>query len=66
MAAAGLGRAPHEGPLDYLQRVADKRPELAKDLEEITRRYVAARYGAGASRDEIRALSRLVSDFKPA
>jgi transglutaminase-like putative cysteine protease len=66
MAAAGLGRAPHEGPLDYLRRVADKRPELAKDLEEITRRYVAARYGAGASRDEIRALSKLVSDFRPA
>jgi transglutaminase-like putative cysteine protease len=66
MAAAGLAREPHEGPLDYLRRVSGKRPELARDIEEITRRYVDARYGAGASRDEVRALAKLVADFKPA
>jgi hypothetical protein len=34
--------------------------------EEITRRYVEARYGAGASRDELRELARRVRDFRPA
>jgi transglutaminase-like putative cysteine protease len=66
LAAAGLARAPHEGPVDYLRRVGQKRPELAKDIEEITRRYVEARYGTGATREDIRALSKLVRQFRPA
>ena len=66
LAEAGLAREPHEGPLDFLRRVAGVRPDLATGLEEITRRYVDARYGAGASRDELRALQRLARDFRPA
>jgi hypothetical protein len=66
LASAGLRREPHEGPLDYLDRVAAKRPELAREVEEITRRYVDARYGPGASREQIRELSKLVRDFRPA
>jgi protein-glutamine gamma-glutamyltransferase len=64
LAAAGLKRAPHEGPLDYLERVRVARPRLAPAAEEITRRYVDARYGPGATRDEIRALARLVRAFR--
>jgi transglutaminase-like putative cysteine protease len=63
LAAAGLPRAAHEGPLDYLERVCRARPPVAREAEEITRRYVEARYGAGATREELRALSRLVADF---
>jgi hypothetical protein len=66
LAAAGLARDPSEGPLDFLARVRAKRPLAAPDAEEITRRYVAARYGAGATRDELRELRRLVRDFRPA
>ena len=66
LAAAGLARAPHEGPLDYLQRVRALRPAVAPAAEEITRRYIRARYGEGASRDELRALARLVREFRPA
>ena len=66
LAAAGLARAPHEGPLDYLARVAAARPAIAAEASEITRRYVDARYGPGASREELRALSRLVRSFSPA
>ena len=64
LAMSGLARAPHEGPLDFLARVKAARPELAGEVEEITRRYVEARYGAGASRDELRALARLVREFR--
>jgi transglutaminase-like putative cysteine protease len=66
LAASGLARAPHEGPVDYLARVKAARPELAAEVEEITRRYVEARYGAGASRDELRALARMVREFRAA
>jgi transglutaminase-like putative cysteine protease len=64
LADAGLPRAAHEGPLDYLERVCRERPPMAREAEEITRRYVEARYGAGATRDELRTLMRLVADFR--
>lgn len=66
LGAAGLARAPHEGPLAYLARVRKERPAAAKEAEEIIRRYIEARYGAGASRDELRELARLVKEFRAA
>jgi len=66
LATVGLARAPYEGPIDFLQRVKRSRPELAAEVEEITRRYVEARYGDGASRDELRELARACADFRAA
>jgi hypothetical protein len=66
LAAAGLTRAPHEGPLDYLARVSAARPAVAGRAAEIVQRYINARYGPGASREELRALARLVRDFRAA
>lgn len=66
LAAAGVERAPHEGPLDYLERVKRAKPVYARAAEEITERYIAARYGAGATRPELRDLARCVRDFRPA
>jgi transglutaminase-like putative cysteine protease len=66
LAAAGVARAPHEGPLDYLRRVQSARPASADEALEITQRYVKARYGEGASRDELRELARRVREFRPA
>ena len=66
LAAAGLARAPHEGPIDYLRRVRASLPSTAAAAEEITRRYVEARYGSGASRQELRDLARLVREFRAA
>jgi len=66
LAAAGVARAPHEGPVDYLDRVRSERPRCAEMAEDITRRYVEARYGTGASRDELRELARRVRDFRAA
>jgi len=66
LAAAGFPRAPHEGPLDYLARVRRARPQWGDAAEEITRRYVAARYGDSATREELRALAGRVRDFRAA
>ena len=66
LARAGLARASHEGPLDFLARVKARKPEWAAEAEEITRRYVAARYGTGASREELRELRARVRRFEPA
>jgi protein-glutamine gamma-glutamyltransferase len=66
LAAAGIARAPHEGPLDYLGRVKNALPRCAEVAEDITRLYVEARYGAGATRDQLRELARRVRDFRPA
>ncbi|HEY4999482.1 MAG TPA: transglutaminase domain-containing protein, partial [Usitatibacter sp.] len=66
LAAAGIARAPHEGPLDYLARVKNTKPQCAEIAEDITRRYVEARYGGGADREQLRELARRVRDFRPA
>ena len=66
LAAAGVARAPYEGPLDFLARVRSAKPHLANDAEEITRRYVQARYGTGATRGELRELARRVRELRPA
>jgi transglutaminase-like putative cysteine protease len=64
LATAGLARAPHEGPLDFLARVRAARPDLGDDVEDITRRYVQARYGGGATREELRELARRTRAFE--
>ena len=66
LAAAGLARAPHEGPLDFLARVKTTKPHLAPQAEDITRRYIEARYGSGASRSELKELARRVRELRPA
>ena len=66
LAAAGITRAPHEGPLDFLARVRSVKPQLAAQAEDITRRYVDARYGAGASKADLKELLRRVRELRPA
>ena len=63
LAAVGVARASHEGPADFLARVKRTRPAFADKAEVITQRYVEARYGNGATRDELRELARLVREF---
>ncbi|MEP7069687.1 MAG: DUF3488 and transglutaminase-like domain-containing protein [Usitatibacter sp.] len=66
LAAAGVSREPHEGPVDYLARVKSTRPGAARAAQAITERYVEARYGRGATREELRELARMVSEFRAA
>ncbi len=45
LARRGYPRAPHEGPRDYAARVSVARPDLATNIEYITKLYTALRYG---------------------
>lgn len=47
LAARGLPRAPHEGPVDYARRVARAQPALAPALQDLVDAYVGARYLPG-------------------
>jgi len=62
LAKLGLPRAGHEGPLDYAQRVAAARTDLAQEVLEITDRYVELRY---ADEGDARDFNRLVKAFRP-
>ena len=44
LAAQGLPQAPHEGPRDYAERVAQQRPDLAPAMNALAHAYVEARY----------------------
>jgi transglutaminase-like putative cysteine protease len=63
LARLGLPRAAHEGPLDYAARVSRARPDLAPQVEHITKLYVALRY-TGLALD-VRMLARAVAAFSP-
>jgi transglutaminase-like putative cysteine protease len=66
LARAGVTRSPSEGPLDFLARVRRLKPSWDESASDITRRYVDARYGRGATREELRELARRVRNFRPA
>ncbi len=70
LAAAGIARAPHEGPRDFTERAAGARPVQAGEIRGIGERYLALRYGAApdpaASRPDIEALQRAVRAFRTA
>jgi transglutaminase-like putative cysteine protease len=62
-AKRGLARAPHEGPDDYLSRLAQARPDLAVQLAEIRRLYVSLRYGPTPLASELSRLKFLVNQL---
>jgi transglutaminase-like putative cysteine protease len=65
MAAIGLPRAPQEGPLDYSTRISQKRPDLAPQIRDITRLYIALRYGPQQTRPQQTAFVSRVRRFRP-
>lgn len=64
LAKAGLPRAPHEGAMDYADRIAATRPELAEDIYDIAARYATLRYGADVEKDALPAFRNAVRMFK--
>ena len=46
---AATGRAAHEGPVAYGERIAGERPDLAATLRALTREYASLRYGRRCS-----------------
>ena len=64
LARAGLARAPYEGPLSFLRRSAERRPELRADLEAVTGLYVALRYGRAPGAEMLREFRARVGRFR--
>jgi transglutaminase-like putative cysteine protease len=60
LARAKLPRELHEGPVDYLQRVANVRPQSAEHLHEICGVYVDLRYGPAPQLGEVKRLRELL------
>ena len=65
MAGAGLPRAPFLGPRDYARSVIAVRPDLERDVQQITDLYVSIRYARDRDKIHLRALKSLVRRFKP-
>jgi hypothetical protein len=61
----GLARQPHEGPVDYRDRVAGARPDLAGTVGLIVGLYLRCRYRPGPDKRDDAALLRRVNAFNP-
>jgi protein-glutamine gamma-glutamyltransferase len=64
LAAAGLPRAPAEGPLDYARRVAAALPGLAPAIAALGEAYVTARYLPGATPADAARFHALARDLR--
>ena len=64
LARRNLERAAHEGPNDYLERVAAQRPQQSVALQEIRSLYVRLRYGPDPKGAELRRLKTAVRQLK--
>jgi protein-glutamine gamma-glutamyltransferase len=61
---AGLPRAPYEGAMDFADRIAAIRPDLAADIHDIAARYASLRYGGESEKDALPAFRDAVRTFK--
>ncbi len=61
----GLVRASHEGPLDFLARIARVRPDLATECEPIADLYVRLRYAGDIAEPTLQEFVRRVRAFHP-
>ena len=64
LARLGLPRRPHEGPTDYVKRVAQARPDLAAQLNEFGSVYVSLRYGPAPLATQFSRLKFLVNQLQ--
>jgi len=65
LARRGLGRQGYEGPDDFAERVAARRPDLAGQARHIVKLYVGLRYGGRRSPAEFATLRQAVRRFHP-
>ncbi len=61
----GIERLAHEGPLDFSRRVRRLRPDLAPQVDVITRLYLDLRYSDLANGEDSEELRRRVARFRP-
>lgn len=65
MATQALARYPHEGPLDYSNRICRQRPDIAVQVRRIIGLYVRLRYGRHATTATRREFASRVRRFRP-
>jgi transglutaminase-like putative cysteine protease len=61
----GLARGDQEGPADFARRVVRERPDLRRQAATITALYIGLRYGPDQSKQRLKRLQRLVTQFRP-
>ena len=66
LARAGVTRAPHEGPVDFLARLARERPAIAASARPLVEAYVALRYAAPDGDADLQQFLAMVRRFKAA
>jgi transglutaminase-like putative cysteine protease len=65
LAAVGLPRKAHEGAETFAARVALERPDLARTVTALCRRYARLRYGPQGSREAALSFASGVRTFRP-
>jgi protein-glutamine gamma-glutamyltransferase len=65
LAAVGMPRNAHEGPEDYAERVAQRRPDLGPAVIALCRSYSSLRYAAAPARDAAGRFDAAVRAFRP-
>lgn len=63
LAKAGYPRRPHEGPVDYLQRIGKQDPVLGEKLRPVLQTYASLRYGPQASPAGIQLFRQAIRRF---
>jgi len=60
----GLQRQPHEGPVDFAQRIIHQRPDLAPQILQINDLYIALKYRPRHTQQQVRHLQQQVQRLK--
>lgn len=66
MAAIGLAKKASEGPLDFMRRSSEARPDLALDIGSICKAYISLRYGREKNEQALQHFLGLCRGFRPA
>lgn len=65
LARAGIRHRPAEGPAEFAARAVAIRPDLARVIEDISKRYIAIRYGGVNTPGQLRRLQRDIRNLRP-
>ena len=64
LSTIGIQRLPHEGPVDYAQRIIKHRPDLEPQILEINDLYIALKYRPRHTQQQIKYLQQQVRRLK--
>ena len=65
LAKIDLPRRPQQGPVDYMEHVVTKRPDLKESVQEVVSLYVRLRYKNDAGPDAAMSFKTIIKRFQP-